>query len=155
MRAVFGAALAAILLTAAPAAAKPIPTGGVTVNDVADVLTAEGYKAEIGKDGVGDPKITSGSGGKVFYVIFYGCKDGRCTAYQMHAGFEADPSPGLTKVNDWNTRHRFGRAFLDKDNDPIVEMDIDAERGFTSESISNNLATWVTVLASFVKEFDL
>ena len=155
MRALSGAALAAILLTATPAAARPIPDGGVTPRDVAEVLQAEGYKAEMGVDGVGDPKITSGAEGKTFVVLFYGCKEGRCVAYQMHAGFDVSTSPGLAKINEWNTKNRFGRAFLDGDNDPIVEMDMDTERGYTTEAISNNLATWLAVLSKFVTFFDL
>ena len=82
MRALFGAALAAILLTATPATARPIPDGGVTKN-------------------------------------------------------------------------RFGRAFLDAENDPIVEMDMDTEKGYTTEAISNNLATWLAVLSKFTAFFDL
>jgi hypothetical protein len=155
MRALFRAALAAILLACAPAAAKPIPDGGVTAREVADVLQAEGYKAEIGVDGVGDPKITSAAEGKTFIVLFYGCKEGRCVAYQMHAGFDVATSPGLAKINEWNRKNRFGRAFLDTEDDPIVEMDVDTEKGFTTEAISNNLATWLAVLSNFVKFFEL
>ena len=154
MRLVLAAAAAALLL-ASPAAAASIPDGGVTAAEVAEVLKERGYRAEIGKDGHGDPQITSAAEGKTFLVVFFSCRDARCAAYQFSAGFDVDASPGLVKANEWNRKFRFGRLFLDEEDDPILQMDVDAERGHTTEAIDNNLDTWVSILARFKREFDL
>ena len=147
--------MAARLMTAAPAMAKTFPDGGVTAKEVAEVMRAEGYKAEITKDGAGDAMILSGAEGSQFVVLFFGCVKERCTSYQMGAAFATTTKPGLEKANEWNTNFRFGKAYIDEDKDPAIEMDVDAEKGFTTEAISNNLVTWVSVLASFKKEFGL
>ena len=56
------------------------------------------------------------------------------------------------KINQWNKEHRFLRAYLDKDNDPYAEMDLDVEHAFLTEGLANNIDTWAAVLPKF-KQF--
>ena len=136
-----------------PAAAKPLPNGGVTANEVADVLHTKGYNAEMTKDDQGAPEIKSSTDGSTFRVYFYGCSgpQPRCTAIQFSAAFDLTDGLPLAKINVWNRENRFGRGFLDKENDPFVEMDLDVERGYSTEAIANNLDTWTTVVPAFKK----
>jgi hypothetical protein len=146
LAAMVGGAMA--LGPAAPAA--PIPDGGATAAEVAAVLQDRGYKAEIGKDNEGDPKIRSGVQGTNFNIYFYGChKSPRCVSIEFSLGFHIDGGLKLEQVNGWNRRNRFGRAYLDDENDPWIEMDLDMEHGFTTEAISNNLDTWDAVVSNF------
>ncbi len=145
-------AAAALLVTAlAPAAsASPLPDGGATAREVSEVLLAKGYAAQMDKDPTGDSMIRSGAEGTKFSVIFYGCKDGpRCTSIQFSAAWHVDGGMQLSTINTWNTKHRFGQAHLDDVNDPWVRMDIDLERGYTTEAIANDLDRWVAVLGDF------
>lgn len=144
-----GVGAALVLMLAVGTAAAPLPDGGMTVREVADVLQERGYRAEIGKDSAGDPIITSGAGGVTFRIYFYGCTNERCTSIQFAAGFDLDAGMSLERVNEWNRRHRFGRAYLDEENDPYVEMDVDVELGFSTESLASNLDTWASVLPAF------
>jgi Putative bacterial sensory transduction regulator len=135
----------------ASALAAPLPDGGVTAPEVANVLQRAGYKAEVSTDKYGDPLIRSASSGVGFSVYFYTChKTPRCTGIQFYAGFK---KPGIaeTQVSEWNRTTRFGKAYLDKDGDPNLEMDMDVEHGATSEAIANDLDRWVAVLAAFTK----
>ena len=149
LKTTLGAALAAAFLLAGPAAAGPLPSGGATVQEIAKVLLDKGYKAEIGKDSQGDTMISSGSEGANFRIFFYGCKVGRCNSIQFSAAFDLTNGMTATQINDWNVKRRFGRAFLDKEMDPFVQMDLDLEHGSSTESVANNLATWVLVLRQF------
>ena len=135
-------------LTAAVSAA-PLPNGGITPDEVAAVLKARGLPAKFGKDRQGDPKIESKIGSDHFFVYFYTCKGERCAAIQFSKGYDLDGGIDLEKLNDWNRDHRFGRAFRDNENDPWVQMDVDLERGSTTESVANNLETWLAVQEAF------
>jgi hypothetical protein len=134
------------------AAAAPLTDGGVTAQEVAAVLQAKGYRAEIGKDNDGDPKVHSGAQGVGFDIYFYGCHKGpRCSSIQFTAGFHVEGGMTLERINQWNRNNRFGRAYLDDVNDPFIEMDLDVEHGFTSEAVDNNVDTWDAVLGAFVR----
>lgn len=147
-------AVAIGLLAASPALAQQ-----VTAKDpqsVARALLASGYQAEMKKDGEGDPMIMSASSGTKFGVFFYNCTNhANCATVQFHAGFDTDPgkAPSLEKINAWNRTQRFGRAYLDNEGDPVIEMDIDLDDGGMSQPLFlDNLEFWVSVLAQFEKE---
>jgi hypothetical protein len=139
----------ALLAAASPAPAGPITDGGVTAAEVAAVLQAKGYQAEITKDDGGDPLIHSGADASKFSVLFYGCNAGRCSSIQFSTAFHIEGGLTLTRINTWNSDKRFGQGFLDKTNDPFIQMDLDVEHGYSTEAIANNLDTWVAVLHQF------
>lgn len=110
-----------------------------------------GYAAQLGTDKVGDPMITSGVGGTTFQIFFYNCTNHReCATVQFHSGYDLTSGPSLEQMNAWNRSKRFGRAYLDKENDPILEMDVDLDDGGLSQSLfEDNLEFWVTVMSRF------
>lgn len=144
---------AASLATGISASARPIQDGGVTAEEVARELQAMGYKAEIGKDNGGDPKIASGLDGSRFTIWFYGCKKGpRCASVQFEAAFDLKDGMSLAKINEWNRDKRFGSAYLDDEMDPYIQYDVDFERGATTEAIANAIEVWAAILPPF-KDF--
>lgn len=145
---------AAAAMAAAPAAvAGPLPDGGVTAKEVAAALSAKGYKAEISTGSDGDPIVTSGADGSTFRVFFYTCRETpRCASVQFTAAFDLDEGLTYAKINEWNRNKRFGRAYLDDEMDPFVEMDVDFEHGATSEAVENVIDTWASVLPAY-KDF--
>jgi hypothetical protein len=139
------------LMMAAPAMARPLPDGGVTAQEVAGVLQEKGYKAQVTKDKDGDPMVRSASGGVDFLILYYECKGRqRCPSIQFYAGFKKQ---GITpaRIAEWNAKKRFGRAYLDDEFDPRVEMDVDLEHGANTEAVANDMERWVTVLSEFTK----
>lgn len=144
-----GLALGALALTSAPAMAKPLPAGGVTAQEVAEVLRAKGLKADISTDDMGDPMIKSASGGVNWIVYFYTCKNGRCLSIQFSAGFDMDKGITYAKANEWNYTKRFGRAALDDEMDPYIRYDLDAEKGASTESLELAVETFQMVLPVF------
>lgn len=147
---VLAAAIATAALTPAAASAGILPDGGVTSAEVAKALQDKGYRAEVTKGTDGDPLIKSAADGTNFRILFYSCnKAPRCASIQFVAAFDLDEGLKLSKINAWNSTKRFGRAYLDDEMDPFVEMDIDFEHGATSEAIANNVDTWAAVLPAF------
>ena len=112
-----------------------------------------GYQAQLGTDKVGDPMITSGSSGTTFQVFFYNCTNHQqCATIQFHSGYTLKIPVALDQINQWNRSERFGRAYLDKDNDPILEMDVDLDGGGLSPALFiDNVEFWTSVLGNFEK----
>ena len=116
-------------------------------------LQQEGYSAKLGVDKVGDPMITSSVSGTTFQIYFYNCTDHKaCATITFHSGYDLKTGIGLEKVNEWNRGKRFGRAYLDKEDDPILEMDVDLDDGGMSQALFiDNLQFWTSVLGEFEK----
>lgn len=147
-------AVAAVALGAgAPVAAQTVEASKPETIMIA--LRDAGYRAVLSKDNSGDPMIKSGASGVDFSVLFYNCTEHQdCKTVQFYAGFV---KKGLTleAMNKWNTEHRFGRAYLDDEKDPRIEMDLDLDRGGMSAGLFKaNIATWESLLGDFQKAID-
>ena len=120
-------------------------------DSVAEALQAAGYAAQMGTDQVGDPMITSGVGGTTFQIFFYNCTDHReCATVQFHSGYDLNDPVSLERINEWNSSQRFGRAYLDREDDPILEMDVDLDDGGVSRLLFiDNIEFWASVLGNF------
>ena len=149
-----------ILLWGAVAASCASAAGAQTVTakdpqQIASLLQAEGYAAKVEKTSDGDPVIRSKSSGSNFSVFYYNCEKGlNCATVQFHAGYDTEKGKGptLEKINEWNMNNRFGRAYLDDEGDPIVEMDVDLDDGGLSrELFIDNFEFWTSIMSKFEK----
>jgi hypothetical protein len=117
-----------------------------------DALRTSGYAADLGVDRVGDPMITSAVGGTTFQIFFYNCKDHlECATVQFHSGYNlADNSVPLDSIDEWNRTERFARAYLDKETDPILEMDVDLDDGGQTPALFvDNIEYWASAMSQF------
>jgi hypothetical protein len=132
----------------------PAPAQMVTAQDTDSLVRAlqkGGYAAKLGTDKVGDPMITSSVGGTNYQIFFYNCTASKdCATVQFHSGYDLSTPVTLESINLWNRTQRFGRAYLDKENDPILAMDVDLDDGGIShELFIDNVEFWTSVLATF------
>lgn len=120
---------------------------------VVNALQNAGYKAVIGTDKIGDPMITSGVSGTTYQIFFYNCTEHKeCATVQFHSGYDLSTPIPLERINEWNRSKRFGRAYLDKENDPILEMDVDLDDGGLSPALLiDNVEFWTSILGDFEK----
>ncbi len=118
---------------------------------LADYMRSIGYRAELTTDDEGDPKIKSATGGANFSIYFYGCeRNKQCDSIQLSSGFDLDNGSSLNAVNSWNSKKRYGKAYLDDENDPYVEYDINlANGGVSQENFRDTLELWDRVLTDF------
>ncbi|RNF35634.1 YbjN domain-containing protein [Paracoccus methylarcula] len=101
-------------------------------------------------DDYGDPRIHGLVDDTRFSVNFYNCDDGLCRSLQFVAGFDDPGSRSLALVNDWNREYRFGKAYLDSEGDPVIEMDINlAEDGIGRRNFNDILDGWTILLSDF------
>jgi hypothetical protein len=97
--------------------------------------------------------ITSGASGTTFQIYFYNCtKNKDCATVQFNSGYDLKTAVSLDRINEWNRTKRFGRAFLDKENDPILQMDVDLDDGGMSHALFiDHLQFWTSILGEFEK----
>ena len=110
----------------------------VSDQDIIMLLKQNGYQYEQLKTGVFRLKIMDLS------VLLFR-KD---TNLQLYAGFSKKLP--CDKLNEWNKKKRFSRAYLDKDGDAVIESDMDLEGGSTTKAIKVFIETFKISLASFV-----
>lgn len=151
--------LAAALGLAALGAAGTAQAQMVTAQNpesVAKVLRDRGYRAELTKDPEGDPLIKSGAEGTNFLLLLFNCTNGKaCATVQFYAGFDREGDYPLEKLNEWNRDNRFGRAYRDKEGDPVVEMDVDLDDGGMSQALfEDNLEFWTSIVGKFRQFID-
>jgi hypothetical protein len=140
----------ALALTAVPANAQMVRAQNP--DSVAAALRAMKLPADIGKDQGGDPMIRSQFGGIKWTLFFYNCTNHKdCATVQFYAGYHfKDKSVPLDKINEWNRNKRFSRAYIDKENDPVIEMDVDLDDGGMSQALfMDNLEFWQTLMGQF------
>ena len=58
----------------------------------------------------------------------------------------------FSRINEWNRRTRFSTAYLDNDNDPVLEAHLDFEGGVTGESIYRFISLFATSVEAFANE---
>jgi Putative bacterial sensory transduction regulator len=119
---------------------------------IVSALQNAGYKAELTKDGTGDPLIRSSSSGSSFAIFFFGCtKNVDCATIQFFAGY-TDKKATLSQMNDWNSKKRFGRAYLADSGAARIEMDVDLDDGGLSAKLfEDNVEFWVVTMSAFEK----
>ena len=104
----------------------------LTPERMSAILKEAGYRAEIQRREK-NPRVLTGIGGRDVLVVFYDCDTG-CTAFQFYAEFSKAPKYTLAFINKWNTSKRYGKAYLDKDNDVAFEFDDSAAKNYATPS---------------------
>jgi len=141
------AALLMVVFATAMAQARDLPEKGVTFDDMATWLRAQGSDAKVTTDSLGNKIVASDGGG--FNIYLFDCDSDRCGSVQFAAGFRTDGKIRLDRVNEWNRDKRWARAYLDKSKNLWVEADFDLVPGGTYELLNDELATWKKVLENF------
>jgi hypothetical protein len=108
--------------------------------ELVTMLKAEGYSAvEKIESGAVKVKIDG-----VSYVLF-NKEDGDLQAYYGATGLKVS----LNTMNEWNKSHRLSRAYLDSDNDPVLESDLMSDGGMTK----GNVLAFFKVFVLSVKQY--
>ncbi len=126
----------------------------VTATDANVILQAMqdfGLVATMGTDNSGDPKISSRVSSTKFKVYFYGCTDNtQCTSIQFGAGYDLKSGISALKVNEWNRKKRFAKAYIDDEGDPFLEMDINTDfDGIGSKNFDDTMDLWRSLVEDF------
>jgi len=88
-------------------------------------MLAEGFQARLTTNSNGDPMITGRVSKTDYWVYFQDCTDGaNCKAVQFHSGYMLNRPIDAAELNDFNSRYRFMRSFLNDEGYPRMQMDL-------------------------------
>jgi hypothetical protein len=124
------------------AALHPIPDGGLTMEEVVAWLESGGYSAKVVTADSGKRHILSNTSGHPFDIFTPGCTSGRCPALEFIAGFIVDGKFKVSKLNEWNGKFLWCRAYYDSAVGPCLSMDIALWPGGTWEALNSQFAAW-------------
>ena len=68
----------------------------------------------------------------------------------LYCGFQG-AKVNAAKVNEWNKKHRFSRAYVDDSNDPVLESDLDFDGGVRLESLKIFITTFKSSATEYKK----
>ncbi len=105
------AVTAAILMLGLAGAASAAELNARNPIQLAEYLRDKGYRAQLGTDSYGDPKIDTATAGANYTIYFYGCSNNTdCQDLQLRAGFDLTGELSLESVNSWNREKTVGRV---------------------------------------------
>lgn len=149
--------VSSLLLPAAARADTQRMVGADSPSAIAEILKGYG-SASLERDKDGDPRIIARAQGIKYTVIFYGCSKGEsCRNVQFRASWsmkDSSSKPSLGDMNKWNVNKIFGKAYLDGDGDPVIEMPIVMADQMTVDNFEKSVSMWVDVIQSFKKEIE-
>ncbi len=120
----------------------------ITPNQMANLLRNRGNRAEVVTEN-NRTRLRTQIGNRRVTIYFYACNDGGCQSIQYRALFEKSERFTLAFVNAWNYEKRFAKAYLDADQDLVLEWDVDLDGGVTVGFVSESVATFQTMLTAF------
>ena len=124
------AALALMLGMAGTAQAQAVVSQTSTAQ-LESIMKQEGYSYTVDKDGDLVWKIDG------YSALLLIPKDKASILFR--ASFDGDVP--LSRINSWNRTKKYSRSYLDHENDPVLELDLDLEGGVTRARIASFLKT--------------
>lgn len=121
------------------------------------VIQELGYRAKLDVDNIGDPIIHSSVGGTDFSLQFFGCTEDnndQCKLLLFKVGYDLSEGMNLKAVNSWNQEALFGRAYLDDEDDPWFELEVNMYGGVSRQNFEFTFNRWEVTVASFEEHID-
>jgi hypothetical protein len=125
-----------------PGSLHAIPDGGLTMEEVVAWLESGGYSAKVVTTESGKRHILSNSHGHPFDIFTPGCISGRCASLELVAGLIVDGKFNVSKLNEWNGKFLWCKAYYDSAIGPCLAMDIALWPGGTFEALNHQFAAW-------------
>lgn len=142
---------AAIALAASPAVAETVSVSAAYPETVISALQDLGYKASLSTDSYGDPKVTTASNGWNTTIYFYGCIDNEaCDSLQFSIALDTDGSISVSSVNSWNLENLIGTAFIDDEDDAVMQHYMGIVDGMSRSVFERNFKEWNAAANEFI-----
>lgn len=138
MRSLRWLAVAAVALVLAGPVSAQGTRERITAEQLNGLLRDKGMEGQVNERG---NVVVNNGGSKIVFFI----SGQTMQAYYGLSGTKAT----INTVNEWNKTKRFGRAYIDAENDPCVELDYDLEGGVSDESIK----VWFDTVTAIVRSF--
>ena len=151
-RIALGAVVAALAFSGAVAQAAEY-IGTVEPDNILQMLRDNGYEdARIADHDYEElPILNFTLGDSKAVVYFYECgKTGKaCEFLQLYVGWATDSRPSFKAINDFNAGERFSQAYIDNEDDPVIEQWVTLEGGISDVNFINTVATFEQTVEKF------
>lgn len=132
-----------VALSAQPAmAADDSKVGKFTDGQLVSILKSEGFSS-VKKEDKGEILIKVN--GKNYVLL--NDDEGDLQAYYGISGSNLDIDYG--DINEWNRTKRFSRAYLDEDNDLVLESDLMSDGGINRENVTRFFSVFLQSVGAF------
>lgn len=129
--------------------------GSLDPDLVGGILDEAGFLYEVRSTEQGYPVIEiqpGDSGAQTLRVEFNDCDiDSACGDLLLRASFPASQSVSLRQLNNWNVQNRWTRAYLDTNNQPVLEMDVNAYGGIGNDGADYLVKTFLATVPQFAE----
>lgn len=130
---------------------------GTKPEKIVSAMQELGFRSKLEVDSDGDPVIRSGVGGSDFSIQFYGCTEDnndQCSILLFVVSYKLDEETTLEAINTWNEMSLFGRAYLDKGGDPVLDWAVNMNGGVSRENFEDAIDIWEERVASFERHIE-
>ncbi len=140
-----------ILIAASPASAQPRIYGDISGAELEAMLEAQGVEAELVQDEWGDPVIYGSLGPLRFRVWPHDCRGTprRCKQVDFSAGFKTKTPIDLERLDAFNEKWVFGKAYLADDGTAYVDFPVNLSQGITEANMIDNIRLWKGIVQTF------
>jgi hypothetical protein len=121
------------------------------INAIFEVAKKYGT-AEMQTTKSGDPQIVGRINDTRYILFFEGCKENQnCKNVQFYAGWNLSPQNKVAqdRINEWNRTKRWGKAYIDKEGDPVIELDVNLFGGVSRTNFDDTYDWWKLILTEF------
>lgn len=125
---------------------------GVTGQELSDTLTSLHIENTLNKSDE-DEYVIFKLDGKNSVIMFFSCENGRCGTIRIMTFFKGRKT-SLKTLNAWNSSKRLVRAYLDKDQDTVLESDLDLDGGVTWQTVEQMIIRRLNMIPDFEKYLD-
>lgn len=149
-------AISTVLLAASLCAASVQAAPLVDATDPEVLLElAKGYgSATLKEDDYGDPLIVGRVEGNKYSIFFYGCEDNRDCDDILFSAAWSGYDITMRDMNDWNNEKRYGKAYLDNDGDPALELVANLKYGVSRRNLDDTIDWWALTMQEFEEYID-
>lgn len=105
--------------------------------------------ATLGKDSFGDPEIKGDVNGTDYRIYFDGCTSGRDCSDMIFVVHWEDDYVTMDDVNEWNAGRYHGKAYLDSDGDPAMELVVNLAHGVSRANMESTFELWERTVSRF------
>jgi hypothetical protein len=123
---------------------------GSSFDAMMTALDNNGFRVKLSMDKDGDPLFESTDDDEPFTIHFYGCSAGKdCQYIQFEEGWDLKNGTTPDVIAKWNQQMVWGRAYLDSDNDPWIDLAVNLKGGVSAENFDDTVSWWWSVLRDF------
>ena len=145
--------LAGVLAACVCLCSGPVTAVGQDGEDTPDIITRmSAGRIERIVQAFDDVENFTEVGNNTYRFEFEGLKIvifNKTTSMQLYAAF--DGSVSLSRINEWNRTKRFTKAYLDDEDDPVLESDIELNGGVTEANVDEWIKTYAISLQAYVE----